>query len=102
MAPWNNILARGGGVLRAINPKLLLASVGLNIGTVSESFGGPGSSFHEKTISNYRSYNLKEAQKLVSGKVGASRLHLYAVHDREPCRSHGRSRELPTNWTRRA
>jgi peptide/nickel transport system substrate-binding protein len=70
VAPWSNILAREA-VYYAINPKLLLSSVGLNIGTVSESFGGPGSAFHEKTVSNYRTYNLKEAQKLVS-EVGAS------------------------------
>jgi peptide/nickel transport system substrate-binding protein len=69
-APWTNILAREA-VYYAVNPKLLLSSVGLNIGVVSESFGGPGSAFHEKTIPNYRTYNLTEAKKLVS-EVGAS------------------------------
>jgi peptide/nickel transport system substrate-binding protein len=70
VAPWSNILAREA-VYYAVNPKLLLSSVGLNIGVISESFGGPGSAFHEKTIPGYRSYNLNQAKKLVS-EVGAS------------------------------
>jgi peptide/nickel transport system substrate-binding protein len=70
VAPWNNILAREA-VYYALDPKVLLASVGLNIGTISESYGGPGSAFHEKYVSGYRTYNLSKAEQLVR-EVGAS------------------------------
>jgi peptide/nickel transport system substrate-binding protein len=64
VAPFNNVLAREAAYY-ALDPKLLLKSVGLNNGVVTETPGGPADSFWQKTIPNYRSFDLAKAQKLV-------------------------------------
>jgi peptide/nickel transport system substrate-binding protein len=72
--PFNNIKAREAAYY-ATDPKLLLKTVGLNFGTVSQSPSGPGSPFFEPTVPGYRTYNLAKAKQLVQ-EVGGITVNL--------------------------
>ena len=63
--PFNNADIRQAAYY-ATDSKSLVKSVGLNLGTVSQSFGGPGTLFWEKTVPGYRSYNPAKAKQLVA------------------------------------
>jgi len=71
VAPFNNPLARQA-IYYATNAQQILTQIGLNVGTVTESPSGPGSTFYEKKVPGYRGYNLTMAQSLVSQLGGLS------------------------------